>query len=330
VEAAITASNLTFTSMLARRAARQLTAEPELDRRVRRSMLRYAGWSTISVLLTLIVFRRSEFFFLQVWSTDSEIALYSIAFAAINGLMLAFDACAATLLPAVATLHGAGDSKRIRSGYTRSLRLILLVAFPVTAGVLALGPETIRLLYGNDYSATGPVLRVMAVVLPVVPLMYVGNALLVGVGSIWPMMIAGAAAAAVNVGLAFLLIPPYDAVGAAAANAGAQLVVAGGIALYCWRVVGEPPLQIRVAIRISLAAALAGLAAWQAVELAPGVPGVVAGTILGIAVFSVAGRLLGVLAREDAEWLLQATEGRRFSSALVRRSVFLSPGAARE
>jgi len=328
VEAVVAGANLIFTSRLARRAARRLSAPPDRDPRVRRGMIRYAAWTTISVLLTLIVFRRSEFFFLDVWSSDSEIALYSIAFAAINALMLGFDACAATLLPAVATLHGAGDSARIRSGYSRTLRLILLVAFPVTAGVLAVGPELVRLLYGDDYSGTAPVLRVMAVVLPVVPLMYVGNALLVGLGSLFPMMIAGGAAAAVNVGLAFLLIPPYDAVGAALASAGAQLVVAAAIALYCWKVVGEPPLRIRGAIRISLASALSGLAAWQLVELAPGVPGVVAGTIGGAVVFFVAGRLLSVLSREDAEWLVLATGGGRMSRAIAPACRFLSARAA--
>jgi O-antigen/teichoic acid export membrane protein len=328
VEALIVAANLIFTSMLARRAVRELRGPPEPDRRVRRAMVRYAGWSTISVLLSLIVFRRSEFFFLDVWSTDSEIALYSIAFAAINALTVGFDASAAALLPAVATLHGAGDLARIRSGYRRSLRLILLVALPVTAGVLAVGPDLVRLVYGHDYDGAGQVLRLMTIVLPVVPLMYVANALLVGLGSLWPMMVAGAGAAGVNVALAFALIPRFDAVGAALANAGAQLVVAIGTALYCWRVVGEPPVRIREALRLSVAAAVAGLAAWQLVELAPGVLGVLAGTIAGVAVFMFAGRLLGVLSREDAEWLIEATGGRAFSRAIAPACRFLSARAA--
>lgn len=327
VEAAIVAVNLTFTTILARRAARQLSAAPEPDPRARRGMLRYAAWSTISVLLTLIVFRRSEFFLLDIWSTDSEIALYSIAFAAVNALMLGFDASAATLVPAVATLFGAGDSERIRSGYGRSLRLILLVAFPVTAGVLAVGPDLVRLVYGDEYSGAGPVLRLMTVVLPVVPLMYVANSLLVGLGSLWPMMVAGAAAAGVNVGLAFALIPRFDAVGAALANAGAQLVVAIGIALYCWRVVGEPPLRLRETVRLSLAAGLSGLVAWQIVELLSGAPGVIVGTLVGGAVFMLAGRLVGLLSHDDAEWLIEATGGRRLTRAIAPACRFLSARA---
>lgn len=325
VEAVVAAGNLAFTSLLARRAQRELPAEPQADPAVRRRVARYAAWSTLSVVLTLIVFRRSEFFFLDRWSSDSEIALYSIAFAAINALVLLFEASAATILPAFATLKGAGASDRIRSGYRRSLRLILMVALPITAGVLAVGPEVVRLVYGDEYSDTEPVLRLMTVVLPVVPLMYVGNALLVGLGYLWPMLVAGAVAAAVNVGLQVLLIPPFDAVGAALANAGAQVVVAVGVSAYAWRVVGDSPLDPGAVVRTTIASALAGLTAWRLVELAPGVPGVVAGTLAGVVLFMLAGRLLRILSREDADWLLTATGGRGVTRAIAPATRFLSP-----
>ena len=65
VEAASSALNLTWTTLLARRFLAELpeTAEPvdELQRQV----VRYALPATLGVLLTFVVWRRSEFFFLS-------------------------------------------------------------------------------------------------------------------------------------------------------------------------------------------------------------------------------------------------------------------------
>jgi O-antigen/teichoic acid export membrane protein len=324
VEAVVGAANLVWTTIYARRTARGVGADRRRDSTVRRLAARYAAWSTLSAVLTLIVFRRSEFFFLEAWSTDAEIALYSIAFAAITALVLAFDAAAGAILPAVATLHGAGERDRIRSGYGRTVRMMLLVALPTTAGVLAVGPEIIRLIYGSDYSGTEPVLRLMTVVLPFVPLMYVGNALLVGMGYVWPMLVASAVAAVANVGLAALLIPSYEAVGAALANGGAQVLVAIVVLVICARLVGGNPIDITAVARGLVAAAATGLAAWAPVVLAPGVAGAVAGVVAGVAAFMLAGRLLRILPADDAAWLLGALGRNAFTRRITPAVRFLS------
>jgi len=55
------------------------------------------------------------------------------------------------LTPAVATLLGAGQMDRIRSGYARALRLVLLGSLPVAAVGLALVPELVTLLFGRGF-----------------------------------------------------------------------------------------------------------------------------------------------------------------------------------
>src|SRR5947207_1406001 len=79
-----------------------------------------------AAMLTLIVFRRSEFFFLQHWWNDRQTALYSVAFSAETTLVFLPQALAMVVSPAMATLLGAGRLDRIRSGYARSLRLLLI------------------------------------------------------------------------------------------------------------------------------------------------------------------------------------------------------------
>jgi O-antigen/teichoic acid export membrane protein len=327
VGAAAGFANLVITTLLARRAMRSLGAPVQRIPSVERATARYAAWSSLGVLLTFVIFRRSEFFFLDHYSTDAEIALYSIPFAAIYALTLVFDATSGVVIPAFATLKGAGATDRIQSGYERSLRLVTMASLPIAAGVLALGPETLRLVYGNEYTGTAPVLRLMAISLPFVPLMQMSNGVLAGLGLVRPSLVAGAVAAAVNVALAFVLIPAYDATGAALANTGAQITIALGIFGYTWKLAGAAPIDLPAIARPAIASALAGAIAWLILSALEGLPGVALGTVAGVAVFALAGRLLGALRDDDAQWLWEVS-GERALGRLVRPACRVLAGTA--
>src|SRR5207249_1415017 len=120
-----------WTAALARRAVTDIAATETPPGALRREVLRYAGLASFQVILAIIVWRRSEFLFLDRYAGDSEIALYSIAYAATNALTLIPVGIASVLIPAVSTLHGAGETDRIRIGFARALRLMLTLTFPL-------------------------------------------------------------------------------------------------------------------------------------------------------------------------------------------------------
>src|SRR5205823_6381212 len=94
VQLGVAVAILGAVSILARRrldAAAPVAADPGP---LRRSVLRYAGSALAGSLITLIVFRRSEFFFLEHYTGDREVALYSISFAAVTTLVLVPQALA--------------------------------------------------------------------------------------------------------------------------------------------------------------------------------------------------------------------------------------------
>ena len=63
---------------------RSTLGPPEpVDPALRRDFLRYAFIASLGVILTFVVWRRSEFLFLNHYSTDSEIAIYSVAFSSV-------------------------------------------------------------------------------------------------------------------------------------------------------------------------------------------------------------------------------------------------------
>jgi O-antigen/teichoic acid export membrane protein len=303
VEAAVAAGSLVWTALLARRAITSLTRGAREERPPIREMLRFAGVATAGVVLTLIVFRRSEFVFLDVYSSDAEIGFYSLAFAVVAALAYAPSAVAATLLPAVATLHGAGATQRIRTGYSRALRLVLVMALPLAAGAAALGPELVRLVYGEDYGDAATVLLVLLAPFPLIALMGLATSVLEAVGRLRVPFLSGLGAAAANIALAFALIPPYDATGAALANSGAQVVAAIPQLVYAHRFVGGARWQPGFVARVALATAVAGAAAAVCVIVIGGFPGVIAGALTGLAAFTALAGATRMLPADDAAWL---------------------------
>jgi O-antigen/teichoic acid export membrane protein len=277
---------------------------------------RYAAILSIGVVLTMVVSRRSELFFLNHYSTDEQLALYSIAFAVMTTLLYLPQSLAGVITPAFASLYGEGAYDRIRSGFGRALRLLLLVSFPLTAASAAVGPALLVLVFGEQYRDTGPVLLVMVTAYPFVPLVTLGEALLHGLGRLRMPLLAMAFAAVVDIGLALLLVPELDAIGAAIANVGGQVALAVPLLIASVRATGRPRLEAGALVRAAVASALAGLGAWAATML-DGLAGVVAGMLVFTLLFTALAWALRILPTDDAGWLDDAI-GARFGGRLGR------------
>lgn len=324
VEVAVSAVNLLWTTRLMRRAFSSLEGSDEPSpadwRALRGDLLRFAALASYGVLLTLIVWRRSEFLFLERYSTETELAMYSIVFAFVAALGQLPDAAGAVTLPAVANLASGGHSQRIADGFATALRLLLLVSLPLTAGMLALGPQLLRLIYGGEYAGTRPVLLVMMAAFPLVPLLYVCRALLAGLGRLRVALAAETVAAIVNVALALWLIPDHGAVGAAGANVGAQATAAVLILGYALWVVGPIRWRPLALSRGAAAAGGAGVAAWAVASLG-GAAGLLSGAAVGLTAFLALAVLLRIVPSEDAVWLEQRVGNSfgGFTASVIRR-----------
>ena len=316
VEAAIGVVTLTWTGTLARRHVTALAPRPEPARELSRQVARYAAILSIGVVLTLVVSRRSELFFLAHYSSDEQLALYSIAFAVMTTLLYLPQSLANVITPAFASLYGEGAYDRIRSGFGRALRLLLLLSFPLTAASAAVGPALLVLVFGEEYRDTGAVLLVLITAYPFVPLVSLGEALLHGLGRLRMPLLAMAFAAAVDIALAVLLIPELEAIGAAIANVGGQVALAVPLLAASIRATGRPRLEAGALVRAAVASALAGLAAWAATML-DGLAGVVSGMLVFALVFAALAWALRILPSDDASWLDDAI-GSRFGGLLGR------------
>lgn len=329
VEAVASVINLIWTSWLARRTLAEVAPPSPVREHVsNRGVWIYAAVSTVGVVLTFIVWRRSELLLLDRFSSETQIGLFSIAFAAVAALMKLPDAIANVAIAATATLYGAGAEERIRAGYSRAFRLLLLLTFPLAAAAIVLGPEALQIAYGDEYEDAGVLLVVLLAPFPLIPLMTLATSVLIGLGRLRAPIVTTAVAALVNVVLAFALIPPYDALGAAFASAAAQAVGAALAFVYAARAVGGIDWDGRSAMRVGLAAGGVALVAAGGLVALDGWAGVLVGLVGGGLAFLGLARLLRIVSAHDASWL-DAAAGHRLRGG-VGRWVRRSAGPARK
>lgn len=300
VEAVVSAVNLAWTSALARRSWRRLGQLPRPSPALRRATARYGGFMTLSIMLSYVAWRRSEFFFLAYYSTDTQIALYSIAFAATAAVSALPERLSQVMVSAFATLLGAGAHGRIRSAFSRSLRLILLFTVVLTAAALATGPEAVTTVYGHKYREAGQLLLILLLIIPFVPLWHLSNSLLTGLGEVRAPLLTSATAAAVNLALAFLLIPSLEAVGAALANTGGQLCATAVAFAFARRRIGRVDWRLPWLLRGVAVSALAGLATWAVADRVGGGLGLALGLAAGAVALSILASKVHVLSADDA------------------------------
>ena len=309
VEVAVALVNLAWSGAIAQRALARVAPNPTPAGRLKREVFRFAVGYSAGVVLELIVARRSELFFLDRFSTDREIAYYSIAYAIATGVGQIPSGLAAAVGPTFATLHGAGAYERITRGFNRGRRLLLLFTIPLTAVGLAVGPSIVRLIYGAPYAATQAPLLIMLATYPLRGTTSLANTVTNAYGKLRLPISTNWIAAGIDVGLAAALVPILDARGAAIASVAAQLLYSVAVMIYARRLVGGERLNPAL-IRVLGASVGAGLAAWtcvDAVGLEAGVPLALAVFVL---VFSALAIVLKIIPSEDADWLEHTVAGR--------------------
>jgi O-antigen/teichoic acid export membrane protein len=332
VDVGVILANLIWSGALSRGALRRMASRAEKDPAVRHTANVYARWALLSVLLSTIVFKRSEFFFLNHYASDRDIAIYSISFAAVYAITTLTESLVQTLLPAFATLFGGGHRERIESGFDRAQRLVMMTSLPLTAATVALGPEALALIYGRQYSETGQIVQILAIGIPLLALMNLAHAFMIGLGKVKTVLTVDGTAAVVNLTLAFILIPRFHDVGAALANLIGQCLVAVIVTAYALRSMRNVTLALRTILSTAASAAAGGLLAYLAVSSLGGVAGVLVGLVVGAIAFLAVGGMLKIVRRDDASWLIESTAGTQLAGAAELLCRILAPrpaGAAR-
>jgi O-antigen/teichoic acid export membrane protein len=290
-----------LTCLLQRQYARSLyTAPPErLPAPVWREARSFIIPLAAVLLLEMLVWDRTEIFFLRLYVSSGELAFYSLAYGLAGRLIVLPNIVVGPLLPALAALHGTGDGEEFRRVYRRAVRYAMLVAAPLVAVSVAGAPGVVGLLYGDRYAPVTWMFRVLVIVTLIGVLREVAWAALQAAGARRSILSGSLVSTVLDLALAVVLIPQIGTLGAIIAASSAQ------IALTVWAVAAMrhatgARLPGSALVRIVTAGAVAcGVA--LAVPVTASLASVAAATLAGSATFVLVALVVGV--PEPAEWL---------------------------
>jgi O-antigen/teichoic acid export membrane protein len=267
-----------------------------------RQLAGFCAEQTVLLILTVIVWNRSEMFFLKRFCDIRQVAFYSVAFG--FGLLPAqlvgpfTNAAKASLF--VEQGRGLEGGRHFTEQYWRYTALVVL---PASFGLAALSGPLVRVLYGAQYHAAVPVLAVAAALSLVAPLGNPPTLLATAAGGQGLLVRYGLIAAAATIGLDLWLVKSSCAVGGALANGLGQAVSTVSVWIIVHRRFG---LRLPGAFTLRLVLAAVGMGALVAgfARLVPDVIALASGPILGAAAYAWLLRAARVLGAEDVDRLL--------------------------
>ncbi len=158
-------------------------------------------------------------------SVASEVAAYqaSIQVARLNQILLL--SMATLFTPVAARLFARHDHQAIDQLYWQTARVIFVLNLPVLLMTSAFAPQTVALLFGQQYADAAAVMAILALGYAVNNLTGYNNALLQTYRQLRYAVITDLGTLIASLGLSLLLIPRYGAVGAALATSLTQVLL---------------------------------------------------------------------------------------------------------
>mgnify|MGYP005839076157 CR=1 FL=1 len=151
---------------------------------------------------------------LGLFHSQATVGWYNAAYRLVFNFISITSGFTGVITPSLAREHQ-GNPERVRKWTRASIQGMVLFSLPISVGVFLLGPQIVRLLYGDAYAPAGPVL---SLIIWDVPLMmfnsFCGN-ITTAVGLERPASRIYLLSTAVGFSLYLLLIPTYGMIAAA-------------------------------------------------------------------------------------------------------------------
>ncbi len=254
------------------------------------------------MIISSIVWQESEVFFLKYFSTNEQIAFYSLAFGIAARLKVFTKIVAHVLMPSISHMSGNNDYRKINELYSTATRYLALIFIPVFLGAAALIGKLIILLYGTEYrEVITPAMIILSFNI-FGSVTIVSSALTTGIDRQDIILKIGSVVAVINIITDFIFIPTYGAIGAAVANSIAQSIGAIIGTYIVVNILGFKFPLIKVLLTL-LCAVIMALYAYVVNSTYYGWGSFFIALITGVLIYLFMIRLLKVLEEKDREFL---------------------------
>lgn len=183
----------------------------------------FSGWAYANLLLTAIIWDKSEFFFLGMYHVGRDVAFYGIAYALTTTIVSVFDPIITVFVNLLSELVAKGDWQRVRFIIAKSSKYISLIVLPMITAVFLLGRYVINLMYGSEYLLVAAILPVLLFSMSLVRIFGTAWSIPNYTHTLHRIVPLNILIALLNITLDIFLIPRYDVWGATIANVGTQL-----------------------------------------------------------------------------------------------------------
>ncbi len=207
----------------------------------------------------LLVWSRSENYFLGRFCQAAEIAYYNLA----QNLLLRFTGILPNLmwkmlLPLTADHHGREDTVKLGRTYQLAMRYAACISFPIITSCFFASFELIVIFYGHLYAEAKTCFQILCVGALLTTLAQPGSAALYATDRQKFIFRYGLVLAVFNIAFNFWIIPKFGATGAAASYAITTGLGAIGGFIYTWHTLGFA-LPFASFIRCAIASAGLGI-----------------------------------------------------------------------
>jgi O-antigen/teichoic acid export membrane protein len=186
-----------------------------------------ANWrAALSFLMitTLLAFEaQTDTLVLSKYHSEVQIGWYNGATTIAYSLLVLSQAYRFAVYPLMAR-YALQSQEKLAELYRQSLRFIGIMALPMAAGLLVLGPELVRLVFGPQFAPAGPVLQILSLALLFIFLNEPNSRMMLVTDRQRQLSIFLVVSTTSIIILNIVLTPGFGATGAAFARAGSTLL----------------------------------------------------------------------------------------------------------
>jgi O-antigen/teichoic acid export membrane protein len=186
-----------------------LTADPPFWKRALRRSFPYALLSVIG----LVYFRMDSL--LLTWMKGPEAnGIYTASYRLLDAVTDVPGVIVAAMFPMLSRLH-VESRAQLRRAYVGAMGALTLMGIPVLIGMFLLARPLVLLLYGDGFTESIPVLRILALGVFLIFVDTANTMVLYAGENLRPVVLLSLVTMTANIVLCLLLIPPYGGQGAA-------------------------------------------------------------------------------------------------------------------
>lgn len=264
----------------------------------RRYLLGTSAVLFLEFVISAVFVNRPELFFLQHFRSLGEVGFYAVALSLANLALQLPVQLTGSLLPFYSE-HREASGGSVHAGvFDGVVRSFAYITFPLCFGLAAIAHPLVVAVYGDAFAEAGLIVAILAAGSPAYVFGQLVTQYLYSMDRVKIRLIATGVGAGLMVTGCLIVVPAAGGAGAAAVRAVVLAVMAGLLLTGLGRGAMSSGLPA-VLVKVAIAGAGCGLAAWPIAEEIGGFSGVGAGILAGAIAYAVLLRLLRAVPAED-------------------------------